>query len=298
MIKHIRILAVIAAVAGLTVFSCGGGQTPTPPKPDSLLSVVEAPGLSRTSDIRVYVGDSLWEYINGGAELYHSYNFAEVATADYSYGGAELLLDIYLFDSDDNAFGLYSQLRPEVAGAVPLGAAGFSSQTNIVFLKGPYVVMVTGFAISPQTAAGISAAGAVLNRVVPGRVDLPDMFDRLPSQNAVPYSEKMFAESFLGESALTNVYTRDYNLGGETVTLFLTADYGDKFNAWKERQFGRLITVDLGLPPDNADRTVASDHDYYGQIVAMGKSGYLAGAVGYTDTHRDLVSGWLQSIED
>lgn len=300
MVKHIVIMSAVVLVAGLAVLSCGGdSQTETATPPASLLTVAKAPGLSRTSEIRVYAGDSLWEYINGGAELYHSYNFVEVATADYTFAGAELITDIYLFDSDDNAFGLYSQLRPDIPSNVPMGAAGFASENNLVFVKGPYVATITGFDSSPQSAAGVSTAGAMLNKAVPGKTDLPEMLSRLPSENAVPYSEKMYAESFLGQSALSCVYTRHYDLGGEILTLFLTTDEdGDKLTRWRVQLEGESVTVDLGLSPDDSEQLLSSVHGYYGQIVALGKAGYLAGAVGYNDSQREFVSTWLKSIGD
>jgi hypothetical protein len=73
----------------------------------------------------VFVGDSLWEYINGGAELYHTYEFVDVATAYYLQDSTEIVVDIYRFATPDDAYGMYTQLRPGGPGTMNYGIEGF-----------------------------------------------------------------------------------------------------------------------------------------------------------------------------
>ena len=55
--------------------------------PDS----IPAAGLFQSGEPRIYAGNSLWEYIPGGAELYYSYNFIEVATSAYMLDTTEVV---------------------------------------------------------------------------------------------------------------------------------------------------------------------------------------------------------------
>ncbi|UCD63101.1 MAG: hypothetical protein JSW34_10125 [Candidatus Zixiibacteriota bacterium] len=296
MMSCLRNLALGLAVLGL---SCGSrNELDEPPSTRSLLAESFKSGeLQRVSDARLFVGESLYEYINGGAELYHAFNFVEVATADYSLAGSELVADIYLFDNADHAFGLYSQVRPDNPNHLPLGVEGFGSETNLVFVKGRYVLMLTGFEATRETAAALRGTAQEFSAVVPGETKLPAMFSVLPGENAVPFSEKMFAESFLGIGELTEVYSRRYAIGADTLTLFVAPDSGEKLAAWRAQAGAdETTTVDLGLSAQAHRAMLAVTNSYYGQIIALNKDGYLAGAVGYTDGCREFAATWLNTV--
>jgi len=87
------LVTLVALAAGL--LACGEGSNEAEPAtlsqyfPDRIAEI----GLDRVSEVRTFVSDSLWEYINGGAELYHSFGFVKVSTADYKSAGVELVLD-------------------------------------------------------------------------------------------------------------------------------------------------------------------------------------------------------------
>ncbi|UCG61511.1 MAG: hypothetical protein JSV52_14530 [Candidatus Zixiibacteriota bacterium] len=287
----IIILAVVAA-------SCGDKKKAKKPvgTADYLVATVDSIGLERTTDPELYVGDSLWEYINGGAELYHLYNFVEVATAYYNKQGVEMVVDIYKFDSPEYAFGLYSMLRPEKANPVELGVEGFGSVTNLVFVKGQYVVMLTGFDQSEEVATAISSTGPVFEEIVPGILARPAVFDIFPADNAIDGSAKLFAESFLGQAFLRNVYTVSYALAEDTLRLFLTYDQGGaKFIEWKDISGTQPHAAASTLPYDDGLVILLTD-SYYGTIVAGLKAGMLVGAVGYKQGNEEFLRNWLNSI--
>ncbi len=67
------------------IVSCGGNaeqESATESAVDLMPEKIAETQLSRSSEPRLFVGDSLWEYINGGAEVYHTYDFVDVATAE------------------------------------------------------------------------------------------------------------------------------------------------------------------------------------------------------------------------
>ena len=64
--------------------------------------------------IEHYTPDNLYEYINGEAELYNDYGFAEMITAYYTQsdgGDAAIAVDIYDMGAPLSAFGIYSSYR-------------------------------------------------------------------------------------------------------------------------------------------------------------------------------------------
>lgn len=283
---------------GATLFmllACGGDKQTSSETAtvDYLIAVVDSIGLERTAEVRVFVGDSLWEYINGGAELYHVYNFVEVATAYYSHQGTEILADIYRFDTPEHAFGLYSMLRAETSEPVELGIDGFGSPTNAVFVKGVYVVMVTGFEQTDAVANAVEKAGTFFEHQLPGTTDLPEDFALFPSASAVSRSSRIHGESFLSQSFLRDVYVQKHVVGTDTVTLFLTDDVaGAKYIDWKEASEGQPIS---GVPYDEG-MSLRFANSYYGDIVAGLRAGKLIGILGFKDDYREFLSGWLGSI--
>lgn len=296
--KMSNLITLAIIILAVVVTSCGDKKTAKKPvgTTDYLVATVDSISLQRTSDPDLYVGDSLWEYINGGAELYHLYNFVEVATAYYDKQGVEMVVDIYKFDSPEYAFGLYSMLRPEEASRVELGVEGFGSTTNLVFVKGQYVVMLTCFEQSEEVAAAISQTGPVFEEIVPGILARPAVFDMFPAENVIDGSAKLFAESFLGQTFLRNVYTVSYALEGDTLGLFITYDQGGaKFIEWKEKAETQPDATASPLPFDDGMAIFLSD-SYYGTIVAGLKAGMLVGAVGYRPGHEEFLRNWLSSI--
>lgn len=288
------ILLVIVAIG------CGGGEQPT----DRLAPEDFLPGeftdatAQRSSEIRTFYDDSLWQYINGGAELYYRYNFVEVATADYKTGTTEFTVDIYRFDNPLNAYGLYSMIRPENARLVSLGVEGFVSLGSLQFVKGEYLINLIGYDESNATNFALAQAAEELNKLIPGTTDRPGTFDLFPEDKALRATDRYSAESFLGIGFLTYVYSQDYLLDADTVTLFLSDDMPNaKLLEWSkhaaENGTIELVTNDLPFDEDKAFITYDS---YYGKIIAGLRKGNLVGMVDYNERNRGYLVEWLESL--
>ncbi len=290
--------AVVSLIGVLVIFGCGEEPSDATGPAEYLVTAVDSIGLQRMADTRTFVGDSLYEYIDGGAELYHAYDFIQVATADYVVGGKELVVDIYEFATPDNAFGLYSTLRPDGAPDVGIGAASFDSPSNLIAVKGVYVLMVTSYEDSDETRQGISRAADFFGTSIPGTMDLPETFSFFPDAGVIEATDKVYAESFLGRSFLSGVYSRAYSFDTDTVVLFLTPDQsGQKYLSWTQ-QLQPGDTAGLGLPtlPYDAGYALQLQDSYYGGIVAGLKSGWLAGVVGYKTNQEQAIADWLSSL--
>lgn len=69
-------------------------------------------GIKPTS-IKTYAIDELWEYINGGADLYLEYGFVEVLAQEIEWQESIFRIDAYVMNSPLAAFGIFSILRSE-----------------------------------------------------------------------------------------------------------------------------------------------------------------------------------------
>lgn len=256
-------------------------------------------GIDRSSPPRVFVGQDLYEYINGGAELYHQYGFIEVATADYKKGATEMVVDIYRFDSPVNAYGLYSMLRPDGADLFMLGMEGFIAPSKIEFVKGDLLVRVIGYDDSDETSLALVNLSDQIDKQLTGVKQLPAAFGLLPPESIVDGSARYFAEAYLGQSFLTSVYCRDYLLDSSVVTLFLcNVDGGSKLLEWSRtaEEAGKLVDAPADLSFDDG-KAIGIDDTYYGQIVAGIRGGRLVGMVGFSDEHQEFFDDWLKLLE-
>jgi len=252
-------------------------------------------GIERTTNPETYAGQSLYEYINGGAELYHLYNFINVTTATYKSREAEIVADIYKFDTPDNAFGLYTLMRPDNPETVTLGVEGFTTSSSLEFVKDKYLVRVTGYDNSQETQNGIAKIAAELSSSLSGKTTKPDVFSYFPKQNMIPASEKYLADSYMGYSFINHVYTINYGIDGDTLTLFTTDDPdGEKYLQWSEA-LGDEIKPLTDFSYEQGKAFLMPD-EFYGHIAAGLKKGKLLGVINYHDQHKQFLENWLGSI--
>ncbi len=291
--KMIRTCMGLLSLLGLTLACSNEQKTQVLSTADLLPEQVGA--VVRSSEVRTFVGESLWEYINGGAETYHQYGFIEVATAYYKLDETEITADIYRFDQADHAFGLLSSIRPPGPLTVTLGAGGFSSETSIDFIKGEYLVRLTGYEPTDKTMTAIESLSRLLADKAPGTTDLPSSLTLFPQSNRIEGSERLLAKSFLGQVFLTEVYAVDYQLGKQSVTLFLTDDAANaKLDQWLTEVGEETSTVpDLTF---DGTKFLVVENSYYGRIVAGARSDKLIGIIGYSDQLQPFATDWIKSL--
>lgn len=292
---------IIAVGIGLAVAACGprGGSRGETGPDDMLPERIDGTGWIRAAAFERFEGDSLFEYIDGAAEMYHKYDFVEVTVARYLRDEATITADLYLFEGTDNAFGMYTTLRPDEPDTVSLGVEGFVFGSNLVFAKGAHLVNVYTYDDFEGVLSDLRSVGAALEGRLPGTSTKPQMFSLFPGRDRVDFTEKIFAEGFLGHGFLTEVYTVDYSAGDGRLRLFLTPDPGsDKFERWCDA---------AGVGPDAASgwlgeafvgaKALETVHDYHGEIIAVWRDGRLAGVVGYIPAYREPFMGWVESLD-
>lgn len=291
-------LWVYLLIAAALVLACGGASEK--PKaaagtPAGILELVDIADIVKTSQVETYVGESLYEYINGGAELFHQYDFVEVSTADFKSDEQEIVADIYQFSSSNNAYGLYSMIRPESIEIIKIGVQGFASETSFDFVKDKFIVRLVCYDGTPEALEVMRKLATQIESVISGVSELPVMFGLFPLENRVENSEKIVAEAYLGQAGLDDVYTVDYIFDTETVQMFISADDdGAKFNILAESS---VISADdmksVKDLPFNTGKVVVLEDPYSGKILAGLKDDKLAGVVGYAEQIKPVVNDWL-----
>ncbi len=306
-------IALVAVLAGLPVclLACSGGSKAPPSRSapeeisaeepasaEILPAAIGTTGWVRKPEVSVFVGDSLFEYINGAAEMYHKYGFVDLHAAEYEKGEAIITADLYRFPDSDLAYGMFTTLRPDEPDTVTLGVEGFAYDTNWIYVKGPYLANV--YTYDDVDMDELWEVAATIEGGLHGTIAVPAAFGLFPRDGRVRYSEKIYAEAFLSQEALSYVYAVDYGRDGRRVTLFLSDDPGSKkLNAWRAAA-EEVHDPDMGyqhLPYDGSRYLHARD-SYRGEIIAGPINGRLAGMVGYSQEDMEILLAWLHAIAE
>jgi hypothetical protein len=101
------------------------------------------PGIELYGEQYLYVGDDLFNLINGGAELYHEFGFVEVLAAEVVLPGADpLKVEIYDMGSPEAAWGIFSLTATSNAIPFYAGVAGRKGEGFAQFIKGNYMIYI------------------------------------------------------------------------------------------------------------------------------------------------------------
>ena len=166
-----------------------------------------------------YTSETLFEYIDGGADAFLAYDFRELTSATYVNGKkTELTADLYREPDAARAFGIYSQERRPGSTKMPGKLEGVASADHLEFVAGAYYVKLAlpgggDAALLPLFAEKIAAN-------LPGPRELPAVLSCFPDLGKKPRSEKLTAHDFLGHKFLHDAATAPYEIGGARFRLF------------------------------------------------------------------------------
>lgn len=234
------LIGLLLAAAG-TVLAAAGGQ-------DELRSALPAdgavPGWSRDGDPQEFVGEDLYTYIDGGAEIYQEYGFRRMVVQDYrSPAGKSVSLEIFEMATPAAAYGIYTFKRSGQGRIVPLGSGTELEDYYLNYWKGRFLVTLTGFDATTPTIDGLLAIAGAVDGKLPEGAGAPDLVNALPGEGLRPQSVK-YLKGLLGLNNIYPFYTArglafaeavkgDYDEGAFLIVL----DYGSseaRVKGWVE----------------------------------------------------------------
>jgi len=155
-------------------------------------------GWERERALHSYMGEDLFLYINGGAEIYHEYGFKQVVVQDYKNANERSLsVEIYEMINPAAAYGIYSFKKSPEGVPLDITAEGRLEGYYLNFWKGHYLVTITGFDEEDETVEGIKTIAETIANNIPAAEDVqkPRLANMLPQKDLAPGSEKYFKGS-------------------------------------------------------------------------------------------------------
>jgi len=131
-----NILLLISAL--LMSFSIASGQATVTPG----ISARDLPGNAVITDTRTFGNESLFGYIDGGAELYLEYGFDSLLVTNISCKGSDIKVEVFRMSDPDAAFGIYSVSHFKCSNNTDLTGYYCASAYQIQFCKGAFYVSI------------------------------------------------------------------------------------------------------------------------------------------------------------
>ncbi len=240
---------------------------------------------------QVFSPDTLYDYIDGGADLYVKYDFEELQVVEYRMGSMSVTAEVYRHRDASNAFGIYSQERVPSADFLALGAQGYYENAVCNFIQGGYYVKLSSENTGADDRQILLALARRISQALPGQGALPPILSAFPSEGKKPNSEKFIARDFLGYAFLHAGFLADYERSGQKYQLFVVAA-NDPDDA--RAMLGQYLTQVKHAPALTEGPYQIKD-PYHGDIALFWKGKYLWGTLQLTDPA--LRSAYLKQFE-
>ena len=184
-----------------------------------------------------YDRTTLYDYMNGGAEVYLAFDFREVFARRYRRGGEEeISLDIYDMGSPAEAFGVFSCDREDPEAGLGQGSEfGFGL---LRFWKGRSFVSIMAGAEGEDVDRAVLELGRAVDGILTEEGPEPDILKMLPRTGLRPDRTSFFhssvnlnnrffiaAENILGLGRETDCVLAEYGSLDEEPVILLIVRY-------------------------------------------------------------------------
>lgn len=244
-----------------------------------------AQGWALMDKVALFDKDTLFDHINGEAELYFPYGFDMLASATYmnrKNSEVWIVADVYRMASVLDAFGIYSNYRKADAASVTVGAEGFVSSSQLMFYQDRYFVrlQVTG-ATSLGQDVFFACARSVSEKLPLNAMPAVEL-DALKIPSIVPKTERYIAKSLLGYAFFRRGIIADALLPGERVQVFLVTEGSvsaarEAFDGY--RSYLEAEGKDIRLQEKRNYVSIEAVDPLYGGVIVEQSGRYIIGAV-------------------
>ena len=181
------------------LLSCVASPQATPPPEGAVPNPQEAlpaddaiPGWRQVDTTTTYDSETLFDFMNGAADLYFTYGFERLAVGKYQNAdGVELQVEVYGVATDADAYGLFTY--NSYGEPIDLGIDGeLESGTRLAFWQRRTFVQV--IAREPVDDETLRAFGQAVHSALPEGGERPEIVQALPTGGMQPGSARFFRQ--------------------------------------------------------------------------------------------------------
>jgi hypothetical protein len=131
---------------------------------------------------KIYGPDDLYEYIDGGAELYLSYDFNKVMNRIYTAPDQpDILVDIFDMGSSRNAYGVFSHARETEDSTFGQGSQYTSGL--LLFWKDRFFISIMTIPETDASRKAVTRIGEYIDQAIPNKGPVPEILHLLPTES-------------------------------------------------------------------------------------------------------------------
>jgi Family of unknown function (DUF6599) len=261
---------------------------------ESLLPRKLPEGWTQISSPQVYTHKTLFERINGQAELFFKYGFQKSVFAIYqnrNNSKDQIELDLYDMGNVLQAFGIFSRFRSEDRPA-GVGLESYLEDSSLLFYKGRYFVMLYAAEADPSL---LKRMGMTISSGIPDSSPSPKEINYFPKDGLKPGSIEYYPEGLLGYQFFRRGFQAAYlekaeakdKLRGEDgeIHLFLaifnnSQDAEEALRTYRD-SLSKRGKVDSTTPARFGPNNLRGEDPNRGKVMVVQKEFYLVGVVGF-----------------
>lgn len=291
---------VLAAAAVVAAGSASGAQAADPGQ-KALQSFIKDPlpaGVSREEAASFYKPDTLYQYIDGGADVYLLYDFQRLLHQNLRSPDGELTVDIYDMGRAENAFGIYSSERSPRYKFVTIGVEGYRSQGILNFVQDRYYLKLAASGAKGSTT--LESFAHMLSRRIGGTPRPPALLAKLPVERRIAHSEQYVSKDPLGHAFLAPAYVVAYTWAGQRESKLLLSVASDPAGAKARldqfakhfRQSGVCVAaVELG------ENGIRGKNSFEGQVIARTQGRYMIALINPPENGAEILKRTARGLE-
>jgi hypothetical protein len=174
----------------------------------------------------IYDRRTIFNYIDGGAELYLAFDFEGAVTFEYAAGENDVIkVDIFDMGGPRGAFSAFAHGREKIEAEV--GQGSDYGGGLLTFWKDRWFVSILGY---PETVAKRKAVyelGRAVSALIPRQGRLPEILTSLPKQGLIEASARTFHHPLLQNDYVMISHDNPLGIGRETEAVLARYKNGD-----------------------------------------------------------------------
>ena len=250
-------------------------------------------GYKKNTDFQVFVPENLWDFINGAAETYLTYGFADLHIAEYKKGKNVIKLEIYRHSDHLMAFGIYSTERSPSFNYMKLGSQGYNADGAINFFKGNYYVKIRTYSKSEKTLQAEESLAFRVAEILEGSTEMPPVLSLFPLSGKKVNGEMYINESVLGHKFLNRAFKANYESGPDNFSIFIFHCESHE-EAWKSAE-DYLTSTGTDALESSSGKYVLAD-GYNGTIFLAWKDNTIVAISGLSKDQADIADQYTSEI--
>ena len=212
---------------------------------------------AKFSSSRTFSGESLYGYIDGGAELYLEYGFSVVSVTEIEYMHGKYKTEIYKMNGPEEAFGIFSVSKYRCQDMPALSEFTCRTKYQLQICKGPYYIsIINGTGTKTDSIASVTIGKIITDKIRDEEIDLSSYLPGIPEE--ILKTKCILAKGKLGimngSPDLDDYFKKVENftaviVKGEKFIISVKFDNGESYkmflesNNWQDEKFDNTSGV-------------------------------------------------------